>query len=200
MTPASFGFARRLGNLVRRRTVRVVAAALLTAGVVTPLSAAPASAYIDPPGYTIFAPTGWADAEIGGWFDGLVYLRHEPAAWNVSNKWMWGTETYVGPGGQKYAQLRHMASNRCLSHTADLLFVEPCVWADNSQWWATEDYAIPCPGICNPVRWSVMKPWDQPTTVVTDEHNDILTLRPKVGASGSANQKVNVVHLPAPPW
>jgi len=179
---------------------RVLVAGLVAAGLSVAVAPTAAQAYIDPypDRVAFFTPHGWASAQIGGDWDGIVIIQHTYPAYDVAQKWKWSKESYV-LNGSRYYNLRDVDTNECLSHIYGLLLTEPCVFNDNSQWWATEEHSIPCAWPCLPVKWHLVKSWDFPDLVVTDT-DGLLMLQARVGTTGSAAQRMEVRHIPAPPW
>jgi hypothetical protein len=188
---------------------RIARSVLLTVGLAAGslvAAQAPAQAAIVFGDVTIAAGSTFANVQIGGFLDGVVYLDHSGVNYATSNLWNKSTDSYIGPGGYRYIQYRNLLNNRCLSHDGALLMSVPCVWSDNSQWWAVQDLHLgsqPCPPSipdCLPIAvvGQFLRPWDDWTKVATMQ-DDLLVLNPPVGATGSTAQHLHVFHAPALP-
>lgn len=194
-------FARIARPLRAALVVLGIAAAAL--GAAQPAQASTATTvYGD---FTITAPGGWANVSVGGFLDGMVYLQPSAPSYLTSNIWVLSPDSYV-LGGRTYFQYRSLLNNKCLSHTSDLLVTIPCVWGDNSQWWAAEWVHLgyePCPPsspncLPIPIDAQLLMPWDQSNTVATSS-NGLLILTPRVGSLGSNAQHLHIFYQPAPP-
>lgn len=196
MTAANTGARPRAMSTLTRMLGRW-GAGLLTAGVLATgmtVAVAPgaASAAVDPPGVpvTVFTQSArWADAVVGGWFDGIVTLN-PVATVPVINTWTWGLQK-TGPDGQTYRRLHHIVSGECLSHSSDVLLTQTCNLADDRQWWAVEEF--PCPPNTPICFRMLMKPLDSPGKAVTED-GDVLVLRPRQFPNG-VGQRLLIVHI-----
>lgn len=199
--------SRRRRSKMRRALALAAAVAGLAALGAAPAAAAPP--YIDPhpDRYTIsHSSAGWATAFSGGWFTDVRLESTVQPSHATSNKWKRSAESHVGPGNRRYYTYRNIDNNRCLSQVSGILLTESCVWADNDQWWSTQEYTIPCytpPGQfpCFPGRFVTLSAWSEPNKVATVSYSSI-TLTAKSGPHGSpaSEQRFGVSHFPAPPW
>ena len=167
-------------------------------GIVTAGTATAGAVYGN---WSISAPyAGQMNDSQGGWFDGLVYFDSSSAT--KPYNWVRFSSPYVGPGNATYYQWKDVDSGRCLSHTGEYLVAEPCVWADNSQWWAvttvqTGTNPVPPGGLPWPILKNLMMPWDAPTSVITQQ-DGLALLKPKLGTIGSTAQHLDVRQMIIP--
>lgn len=118
-------------------------------------------AIIFPGGFGV-PKAGGTDVVRDGIFAGLV--NTDPAQANV--RWNRSADSYIGPGGHRYYQYRHIETGACLSHVLGIVLTDACVWSDSSQWWAV----VPEPTIPHladtpsavpaPIHPKVLSPWD----------------------------------------
>ena len=152
---------------------------------------------------TISAKGGVAQVIIGegGFLDfsGLVVLSG-CVPYHDCNDWERSTESYLGPEERDYHTYHNVRNGECLSHTAGLLVTEPCKWEYENQWWSIQTVTIPCPPsvpLCLPLIYHLFSPWNVPGLMATSE-NGLLVLQPRVGSTGSAAQRLLIVHIPSP--
>lgn len=185
---------------VRRTNRRLLAAAAPLAAVAAlagGVATAPPATAAGPTAVSVKAPSGSFLDRAGGWFDGLVYAN--PAA-STPYQWKRGGESYTGPGGRTYHQYVHAGSGECLDHSGDHVVTEACNWWDNGQWWSaqlviTGAKPSPQPGVPPSMTYAhLLAAWDVPDKVMTE--SGTITLAPKAGPSGSAQQRFWVAPKP----
>ena len=192
--------------------VRLVVLALCAVGLWPLGLVRPAAAYVDYPQSwkVIAAPGGMAQVVTGQQgelsFNGLVFLTQACDPAHGCNEWEQSQEYYIGPQGRAYFTYRNLHNHECLSHTAGMLITEPCVWANESQWWSIQAHTFsnPCPPsspLCLPTSSTqhLFSPWDKPYEVATSEYG-LLILHPRVGTLGSPAQHLLIYHQPKAPW
>jgi hypothetical protein len=165
-----------------------------------------------PPGTStaISGPGGKATVTGGDWFGFVVVMDPNLPNSDSSNKWHQSTEAYTRDG-LVYRTYRHIGTGDCLSHmpvneAGGLLITEPCVWSDNSQWWAVDHVLFqvpPCPPdvwpFCPPHKYvDILIPWDAPERAAT-VRTGVLELHMRGGAVGTAAQRLSVQPFPKLP-
>jgi hypothetical protein len=203
-----------MSSLSRRLAGAVVA--ILGVAVLTGLTAG--AAHANTAAADDFAGTPTAISGLGGkatvaggdFLGNVVFMDPSLPNSPISNQWIQSDEAHTRPSdGLVYRRYRSTVTGDCLSHlpvnpSGGLLITEPCMWLDNSQWWAVDHELFqvpPCPHwpLCPPsVFVDILIPWDEPGRAATVQ-DTVLVLHWRGGALGTAAQRFAVQPFPKLP-